>query len=470
MHTPVVRRIVHAVCTKHWTMAHPFSCSSFLVPALTRGIPEQLEAVCTGHGEIAVYVSLFMSIYVGARLGGFFAPPQSKYDDLRREFDLGYNIGLVCGLINVMVSIFFRASAATMARESDMLVFLAKSRYYSQLNILIFLVGGTLGMMNCLGAAIASDRGDFCLDGSISYMEWWYEWALDEYPKGKGVFHEEGAPILNPWAIKATNLSLTTDWKPPSSSRPNVNIASARGDDAWPKYMEFMQAHFDLTDQGCFGFYANHVQLFWIFILLPPLAYLCFSRNSHFYWMIGTELCGKFCCSLDDPFDLTIAWDEFSARARVGAKLASRDTHSGAFIDPTKAGNVFDTSRIFSKEELASSEELAPEVAPPSPSSLPALEVHKELLDKAGLDGNTMRQLAEQTLYLALKDAGIDSPGDRAKIINAVRENRHLRRRLHHHHRASSQSTSPASASLCVDAVASSEPAQCFGSMQQFQI
>jgi hypothetical protein len=51
-----------------------------------------------------------------------------------------------------------------------------------------------------------------------------------------------------------------------------------------------------------------------------------------------------------------------------------------------------------------------------------------------------------------------------------VRENRHLRRRLHHHHRASSQSTSPASASLCVDAVASSEPAQCFGSMQQFQI
>ena len=61
---------------------------------------------------------------------------------------------------------------------------------------------------------------------------------------------------------------------------------------------------------------------------------------------------------------------------------------------------------------------------PPPPLPLPPLAAHKELLDKAGLDGNTMGQLAEQTqtLYLALKDAGIDSPGDRVKIINAVRE------------------------------------------------
>ena len=164
MHTPVVRRIVEAVCTKGWSMAHPFSSSSFLIPAFTKGIPEQLEAVCTGHGEIAVYASLFMSIYVGSRLGGF-VPPSSKHDDLRKSFDIGYNVGLVSGLINVLVSVFFRASAATMARESDMLVFLAKSRYFSTVNIIVFLVGATVGMVNCLGAALASDRGDFCLDG-----------------------------------------------------------------------------------------------------------------------------------------------------------------------------------------------------------------------------------------------------------------------------------------------------------------
>ena len=82
-----------------------------------------------------------------------------------KSFDIGYNVGLVSGLINVLVSVFFRASAATMARESDMLVFLAKSRYFSTVNIIVFLVGATVGMVNCLGAALASDRGDFCLDG-----------------------------------------------------------------------------------------------------------------------------------------------------------------------------------------------------------------------------------------------------------------------------------------------------------------
>ena len=91
----------------------------------------------------------------------------------------------------------------------------------------------------------------------MSYMEWWYEWALDDYPKGTGVFHEEGVPILNPWALKAANLSITTKWEPPSDSRPNFNIESAKGDEAWPRYMEFMQVHFSLTDQGCFGFYIR---------------------------------------------------------------------------------------------------------------------------------------------------------------------------------------------------------------------
>jgi hypothetical protein len=321
-----------------------------------------------------------------------------------------------------------------MARESDMLVFLAKSRYFSTVNIIVFLVGATVGMVNCLGAALASDRGDFCLDGSMSYMEWWYEWALDDYPKGTGVFHEEGVPILNPWALKAANLSITTNWEPPSDSRPNFNIESAKGDPAWPRYMEFMQVHFSLTDQGCFGFYANHVHLLWICMLVVPVVYLAFSRNAHFYWMMATELYGKCGRSLNDPFDLTIAWDEFSMRARVGTKLASRDTNSDSFIDPRKAEREFNSSRIFSNEELA------PAVAPPPPPlPLPPLEAHKELLDKAGLDGNTMGQLAEQTqtLYLALKDAGIDSPGDRVKIINAVRETQSESR-----HSAPSQSPS----------------------------
>ena len=68
MHTQEVRAIVEAVCKKEWSMTHPFSCSELLIPAFTKGIPEQLEDICSFHGEIAVYSALLMSLFLIFRL------------------------------------------------------------------------------------------------------------------------------------------------------------------------------------------------------------------------------------------------------------------------------------------------------------------------------------------------------------------------------------------------------------------
>ena len=59
--------------------------SSILFLACSRGIPQALETVNTAASEIAIYASLLMTVHVGAFLGGF-APPFSRYDDLRGPF------------------------------------------------------------------------------------------------------------------------------------------------------------------------------------------------------------------------------------------------------------------------------------------------------------------------------------------------------------------------------------------------
>ena len=107
MHTQEVRAIVEAVCKKKWSMTHPFSSSEFLIPAFTKGIPEQLEDICSFHGEIAVYSALLMSLFLNL---GFEAPLTKKE---RFEFVMAYHLGWACGWVNIMFSVFFRMAKAS---------------------------------------------------------------------------------------------------------------------------------------------------------------------------------------------------------------------------------------------------------------------------------------------------------------------------------------------------------------------
>ena len=109
MHTKAVRDIVKSVteynCCFVW---NPFSCMEYVIPAFTKGVPQQIDALCVMHGEIAVYAALFMTLYVGAYIGGY-APPSSKYDNMRTDSSFGYYIGIGCGIINIITSILYRA-------------------------------------------------------------------------------------------------------------------------------------------------------------------------------------------------------------------------------------------------------------------------------------------------------------------------------------------------------------------------
>ena len=69
MHTPYVQWIVHQMCFRTWWVKVPFSCAEYVLPALTTGIPQAWENLVAAQAEIAIYASLFMTIYVGMFLG-----------------------------------------------------------------------------------------------------------------------------------------------------------------------------------------------------------------------------------------------------------------------------------------------------------------------------------------------------------------------------------------------------------------
>eukprot|EP00802_Teleaulax_amphioxeia_P007433 Tamp_07439.p2 GENE.Tamp_07439~~Tamp_07439.p2 ORF type:complete len:224 (+),score=35.71 Tamp_07439:1299-1970(+) len=51
-------------------------------------------------------------------------------------------------------------------------------------------------------------------------------------------------------------------------------------------------------------------------------------RNARDYWLKR-----KSCCGGDDPYDMSVVYKDFQARAKVGARLAARDKNNDGFID-----------------------------------------------------------------------------------------------------------------------------------------
>ena len=110
-------------------------------------------------------------------------------------------------------------------------------------------------------------NGDYCLaeatGGSLGFMTWWIEWALDDFPLGAGVVHAKGEPVKNPWALKAAELKLPLPETGKDYLRTKIgNTGKAtqyvRGlkpadQGLFRAYTEFMHNHFDLQGQDCVG-------------------------------------------------------------------------------------------------------------------------------------------------------------------------------------------------------------------------
>ena len=421
MHTQEVRAIVEAVCKKEWSMTHPFSCSEFLIPAFTKGIPEQLEDICSFHGEIAVYSALLMSLFLPLTFDANF----SANGHLRARFIFGYYLGWASGWTSIMVSVFFRIAKASMSRESDMLVFLTYSRVLSGLNVLMLLL-----MLFAMGFALHQGlrnlvTGDYCLDGSLRWDTWWNEWTgnyrdmwtfwRDWYkqPVGQGIFYPEGETIKNPWILKAEELGLT--YEDHTSSPWDHPLHS--------KYNEFLHHHFGFAWDGCTKdeYVYGNLYLMIICSIGVVLFIMTVIRSARLYWtkasvsvpwvpgvFIGETFMyfyNKYFRPDSDPYDMTIAWKDFEKRAEIARKLAGRDVNKDDFIHPT------DESAFMTKEDV--------QVEVPVP---PQLEKYRDLLHKANLDLVNMSKVGEDLLNCLLKEAGIIVTGDRLDIINYIHD------------------------------------------------
>jgi hypothetical protein len=331
MHCKEVQDILNEVfqydrCRWWCNVLNQFSGLEFVTPAFTVGIQEQLERLTTAISEIAVYAALFLTLFGAGLLNGF-APVNSHVMNLRRTFHVGFMVGITCFVINIVTSIIFRLSSAVLARESDMLVFISKTRYWHMINIAVFIVGTFMSLVNTLAAA--EDflfNGDHCLvqatGGSLAFMTWWMEWALNDFPRGAGAFYTKGEPIKNPWALKADALNLTRPsmQNPRSNGQMMFDTFNPQDKESFETYKEFMHGHFDLKGFDCFGHDPSLKLIFLIFVLMGPLIFFFFMRNSRVYWLVGAVLCGN-----DDPYDMAHVYKDFKERAKTGARLASRD-------------------------------------------------------------------------------------------------------------------------------------------------
>ena len=209
-------------------------------------------------------------------------------------FMFGFLVGTVCFCLNILTSIFIRFSVTALARDSDKLVFISKTRYWPFVNFTVFGVGTTISLSMCLlsgGLAIAD--GDHCIaeatGGSLGFLTWFEQWNRNDYPLGTGAVHPKGQRIKNPWAIKADELKLSP-----------LNLQSAdeyEHTEEWAMYMEFMHDYFELQGRDCSSrgspwVAPNMLRLLLLFSVGAPLPFFFFLRNSRSYWLVTAAFRG----------------------------------------------------------------------------------------------------------------------------------------------------------------------------------
>ena len=210
----------------------------------------------------------------------------------------------MCFVLNGLTSMFFRIATAGLARESDMLVFISKSRYWHVVNIVAFVTG--LGFT--YASLCASDgylvNGDGCLQeatgGSLTFTSWWFEWLHDDYPLGAGASYTKGEPIKNPWSVKAAELNLDPPllsdipgWlhRPVLYVQVHYDYLTPQDKELFDMYTEFMHDHFGLHGHDCFGTGTQRFGFFYVVLCLFffPVSF-AFIRNSRLYWLTAGVL------------------------------------------------------------------------------------------------------------------------------------------------------------------------------------
>ena len=99
-------------------------------------------------------------------------------------------------------------------------------------------------------------------------------------------------------------------------------------------YIEFMSGYLGLKGtnacyySGSFNFMTPEYQMVTLIVLCVFFAFFFRHRHARAYWLEGQ--------SLDDPYDLSVAFEDFKLRAKVGALLAARDTNRDGIVDVAK--------------------------------------------------------------------------------------------------------------------------------------
>ena len=148
----------------------------------------------------------------------------------------------------------------------------------------------------------------------------------------------------------------------------------------------------------------------------------------HFFGPLASE-------KINDPYDMSEAWDEFQLRAEVGQVLAQKDTNRDGFVQ------IEEHLRSMSVQEDHTDQRLERSLTESNPLASVAevdetktaelrhflqplgLESLLEVLMGAECNLNDLKQLAKHDRVCCvnvLKDAGIITPGHHAKIVVAL--------------------------------------------------
>jgi hypothetical protein len=255
--------------------------------------------------------------------------------------------------------------------------------------------------------------------------------------------HPKGEEVLNPWILKANELNIT---------------CIPRNQDTLDQYSEFMRDHFGFS-QSCTGGYerGSGMYLLWlipylVIVLVIPLLSMLFwiAPTRHIFNYLTAQpapACERYSLGflggitfsfymfgplahdkIDDPFDLTEAWEEFKLRAAVGLELAKKDKKD-------TAGDGFVSLKENEESHQPTQQDLKLPTVEGASSVTHAWDPSDlgTLLKTIGLGGKyaavaneieleELRALAQRNdaaCLSELKDAGV-SVGDRIKITNAL--------------------------------------------------
>ena len=410
--------------------------------------------------ELAVYSSLYMGLVSGLAFSDA-RPMDTGISGTLILHGMYSSVFLHSGV--VFLAIFHRIGSIGHLRDSDKLLYLWRARYLPLLATSLFVVGTASAIATLMfGVTEHMFKGVGCVPDQprMEWFKWFNEFAElygNRPAKGQGVVFPEGEALLNPWMQRAAELNITYD---PSQTPPHVSGNPVDAEHVQVKmYEEFMKDYFDLA-VGCSMYSTYQItslvgiySMFFATVLCWTLFWIVPPRNMFNYWSSDRSMpsvtqphvravlsvIGAFSfyafgplasAKVDDPYDMTEAWEEFTFRARVGKALASKDKDADGFVDVDEhhwrslSSRDLDVSPDLDDEETpvaAAADSTAVDQQGIELTSIAAtpLEKHAELLAQAGFDVEAMRKLSEQTLFMALQATGI-APGECCKIILAV--------------------------------------------------